>query len=157
MKVIVHNEQTTLPISKKYVERVVKALLELEKEPCFQVYIYFVDEKRISSLHKEFFQDPSSTDCISFPIDEKNEPNRILGEVFVCTDIAKQYGLKRNIDPLDEALLYLVHGLLHLMGYDDIESMDRKIMRKKEKKHMEFLKKNSLALGIKHIKNWNCL
>ena len=67
-----------------------------------------------------------------------------LGEVFVSAQTAKRYGLTHKISPYLEVALYLVHGLLHLIGYDDISKKDRLIMRKKEKSCMNLLKKEQL-------------
>ena len=55
-----------------------------EGQECDEVNIYFVDTQAISQLHKDFFNDPSPTDCIYFPIDDTIGliPYRLLGEVF---------------------------------------------------------------------------
>ena len=100
--------------------------------------IYFVSEKKIGKLHQEFFDDPSPTDCITFPIDRTYS-----GDLFICPSIAKRYDTKA---PYQEILLYVVHGLLHLVGYDDLDSKNRRIMRKMEKKCMDRL--NTLNLKI---------
>lgn len=106
-----------------------------------EVAIYFVPEKKICQLHDQFFQDPSTTDCISFPIDEE-----YLGEVFVCPATAIKYSAKNELDPYEEASLYVVHGLLHLMGYDDLTPKEKANMRKKEKSCMNHLKKHNELL-----------
>jgi len=141
-----------LPIKVSSVKKVVKTVLDLEQVKCDEASIYFVDIKTISSLHEEFFQDPTPTDCISFPIDgPKIDSNySVLGEVFICPAVAIEYAKKHSLDPLAETSLYLVHGLLHLIGYDDIDPKDRKIMRKKEKRCMDFLKREKLLLDRKH-------
>jgi len=123
----------------------VKALLSYLNVDCYEVIFHFVNEPEICELHEEFFDDPSTTDCISFPIDdEKTVENRILGEVFVCTDTAIKYAKEHNLDPYEEAYLYIVHGILHLIGFDDIKENDRIIMKKKEKQCMDFLKNENL-------------
>lgn len=152
MKIKVFCKCKLLPIKISSVKKAVKAVLELEKTEYDEVSIYFVGIKTISSLHEEFFQDPTPTDCISFPIDgPKIGPQySILGEVFICPEVAIQYAKKHSIDPLEEVTLYLVHGLLHLIGYDDIDPKDRNIMRKKEKRCMHSLKQENLLIDYKH-------
>ncbi len=101
---------------------------------CEEVALYFVSTKTICELHDQFFQDPSPTDCISFPLGETH-----LGEVFVCPATAVAYAEKKGLDPYREVNLYIIHGLLHLVGYDDRTPQEKRIMRKKEKSCMAIL------------------
>lgn len=142
MIINVFNEQTALVIANSLIRRVVKHVLTEEKVICDEVNIYFVDIPFISKLHAEFFNDPSPTDCISFPIDdceEKNGQKRLLGEVFVCPATAIAYAKKTGKDPFTETILYIVHGLLHLIGYDDLEPKAKARMRRAEARHMKKL------------------
>jgi len=106
-----------------------------------EVSVYFVTTKQICALHDEFFNDPSPTDCISFPIDEHH-----LGEIFVCPETALTYAKKHNLDPRKELTLYLVHGILHCLGFDDLTPPEKRRMRKKEKHCMHFLEAHKLIL-----------
>lgn len=103
----------------------------------------FVGKAKISSLHAQFFDDPSPTDCITFPI---REPE-FLGEVFVCPQVASEYVKSHGGNLYEELTLYVVHGFLHLLGFDDIEPADRKKMRAEEKKWLKLLEKNNLAIS----------
>lgn len=115
-------------------------------EQCHEVNLYFVDAETISSLHRDFFDDPTVTDCISFPIDDAQERDRLLGEVFVCPAVALQYAEDHQLDPYEEVSLYIIHGLLHLMGYDDIETEDQTKMRQAEQHHIAQLREAGLLL-----------
>ena len=66
-----------------------------------------------------------------------------LGDIFVCPAAALRYDPK---DPYKETLLYLVHGVLHLLGYDDIEPAAKRKMRKMERKCMDHLKQLRLII-----------
>jgi len=125
----------------------VEAVLALEERPCDEVGIHFVGLKEICRLHDQYFDDPTSTDCISFPIDSSESPVNALGDVFVCPYIACKYAEEHHLDPYQELTLYVVHGLLHLIGYDDMEEADRAMMRKAEKDHMRYLVKNNLIIA----------
>ena len=115
-------------------------MLVLEKEHaiCDKLNVYLVTKKHITVLHKEFFEDESPTDCISFPIHQEN----FLGEIFVCPKVAVEYAKNHNLNPLEETYLYILHGLLHLLGYDDLNEKDKITMRKKEKKYMKLFKEH---------------
>ena len=154
MKINIYNSQKSLKISKKAIQKQVIEILTFEKVNCDELSLYFVTEKEIQKLHKKYFNDPSSTDCISFPIDNPKEKNHycFLGEIFVCTDTAIKYGIDNNISPYDETTLYIIHGILHLLGYDDISEKDKTTMRKKEKKCMNLIKNMKLGLCAKHTK-----
>lgn len=136
MAISVYQRQRDLKIDKRSVRSLVSLVLEHLKVPFQEVSIYLVGEKEISKLHAQFFQDPTPTDCISFPIDQNH-----LGEIFVCPKVAINYAKKKNLDPYEETTLYIVHGLLHLIGYDDVTPLLRKTMRKKEKSCMRQLNK----------------
>jgi probable rRNA maturation factor len=137
----ISNRQKDLKIYKSSLRALVEATLSHLKIGCEEVSLYLVTRKEICRLHDEFFQDPTPTDCISFPIDDAH-----LGEVFVCPSTAIDYAKNHHGDPHDETALYCIHGLLHLIGYDDLEPKAKRIMRKKEKSCMDHLKRQGISL-----------
>jgi probable rRNA maturation factor len=155
MKISITNSQKDLPLKniKKTILEIVPRIVELEmrlQDPSLtdeqarqfwsEVSFQFVGEKKISQLHDEFFNDPTITDCITFPVDLKEAiPPRVLGEVFVCPKVALDYAKRHGVDPYRETILYIVHGLLHLLGYDDLKPSERKVMRAKERTYMKLV------------------
>lgn len=149
MIVNVIDQQTALHISVDQVQRLIQQVIKKEGQVCDEVNIYFVDTSAICQLHEQFFNDPSPTDCISFPIDEEQGEevhSRLLGEVFVCPATAMTYAAEHGGDAYKETTLYLVHGLLHLMGYGDLEEEDIFLMQKAEEHHMHNLQSLNLQL-----------
>ncbi len=148
MIINVFDQQESLKFSLDQLQPLVAQVLQEEKRSCDEVSIYFVDTPTISNLHLEYFGDGSTTDCISFPLDEEDpSPYHVLGDVFVCPETAIHYAQAHQLNPYEETTLYVVHGLLHLMGYDDIEDEDQKEMRLAEQRHMNRLKDLNLCLG----------
>jgi probable rRNA maturation factor len=147
VEVVVTNAQKDLSIDCDSVKPIIQSVLSLEKRETDFLFIHFITSKKISSLHKKFFDDPSPTDCISFPIDEC-----VLGEVFVSPKAAKLYVKEHGGDVFEETTLYIVHGVLHLLGYDDLSVKDAKLMREAERRHMEVLmkKKKILKKSFRH-------
>lgn len=141
MQITVFNRQKDLKLSTRRAKALIKAVLQAQKVECSEIFVYFVTEKQICRLHEEFFDDPSPTDCITFPLDSET-----LGEIFVCPKAAIDYCKKRGGDPRTETALYIVHGILHLLGYDDLEPTKKRAMRKKEKKCMAHLKDLLISL-----------
>lgn len=147
MQIYFKNTQKDLKISASSVKELVISLLQKLGSQCHEISIHLVTTKKISKLHLDFFQDPTTTDCITFPIDaDSNDPYIVLGEVFVCPKTALDFAAKRNKDVYEESTLYIVHGILHLLGYDDIDPKDRKLMRKKERECMKFIHEHNLLL-----------
>ncbi len=149
MNISIINQQRDLRVLKPEVVQAIQDLLSFLKIETDEVSVHFVTEKKISLLHKKNFNDPSPTDCITFPIDGKKKKGKdfhLLGEVFICPRTAMNYAKKMGKNPYDELTLYLVHGLLHLIGYDDISEEERKKMRKQEKKCLNLLNKNKHSL-----------
>jgi len=150
MNILVFDQQEALSISQKSVESVVKHVLKEEKQHTDEVAVYFVSTEEISRLHKAFFNDPSITDCISFPLDQEDVMDyHILGEIFICPKTALDYVGEANADCYRETTLYLIHGLLHLLGYDDIQDQDLKSMRRAERRLMKPLIQQKLFLQPK--------
>lgn len=142
IRVTVVDEQDDLKIDPAQVERLVRETLKFEGGSYQEVSLIFANEKTTCQLHADFFQDPTLTDCMSFPID----PPAFLGDVVVCPKAAFIYVEKHGGEVNYEVSLYIVHGILHLMGYRDIEEEERQIMQQAEKKHMENLQSKQLLL-----------
>jgi len=147
MKVTIVNEQSFLEISKDLIEKQIKAILKEEKIKTDEVILHFVDEKTIKKLHLKLFNDPNETDCITQPIDRpgsKTAMYHILGEAFICTEVAIKNAKEFKTTPYHELTLYIIHTILHLIGYDDINKDEVKIMRKKENYYLKLLKEKNI-------------
>jgi probable rRNA maturation factor len=147
MIVIVDDQQTALTIDQERVKKLAIAVLACEKQKAHELTIHFIGEKEIAEMHAEYFNDPTVTDCISFPMDDATETHyRVLGEIFVCPQVAIDYAAKHQGDPYAETSLYVVHGILHLLGYNDIEEEDRAQMRLAEQRVMQYLRSKQMTL-----------
>lgn len=147
MEIQVENYQDLLEIDVQTVPQIVHSVLHIENVTCDELMVYFVDESTLCELHQKHFNDPSPTDCISIQVDPPNSKPCFLGEIFISPKAAIDFCKEKKDLVYEEITLYLVHGLLHLIGYDDIESEDRKKMRLAEKKCMDYLlsKKNLIS------------
>ncbi|MBS0654637.1 MAG: rRNA maturation RNase YbeY [Verrucomicrobia bacterium] len=156
MNVTVSIRQSALSLKsqKKKIAQIATCVVESEKRRCDELAIFFVSEKQICEMHGRYFNDPSPTDCISFPMCDEEEPGySYLGDVFVCPETAMNYAEKHGIDPYRETTLYIVHGLLHLLGYDDMDPVSKRQMRRKEKKYLTMIEEKGLLLCHSHLGN----
>lgn len=121
---------------------VVAVTLALEKQKADYVTIHFLSDRKMRRVHKTYYNDPSATDCMSFPIDiEEGDKTgvRILGDIFICPKVAEQVATEISTSLEHELCLYTIHATLHLLGYDDIKGTERKIMRQKEHDALQLL------------------
>jgi probable rRNA maturation factor len=86
-----------------------------------ELSLSFVDEDEMADLHVRYMGEPGPTDVLSFPLDEDG----LVGDVVVCPAVAA----RANPDhPEQEVRLLVVHGVLHLLGYDHDEDEERAAM-----------------------------
>lgn len=109
--------------------------------PAGELSIAFVEKDYIAQLHDQFMGDPSPTDVITFPGDPDIDQ---AGEIIVCPEVAREFSASQNLDFSDELALYLIHGYLHLCGFDDIEEEDRAQMRIAEQQALEIARQANL-------------
>lgn len=154
MNVLLTNTQKDLRVSKNAIAAAIDLLAAYKRVKCRQIAIHLVTKKKIADLHDQFFQDPTPTDCISFPVDDpQNEAeDSILGEIMICPRVAIEYAKQRGLNPRREFFLYLVHGFLHLLGYDDLDPRSRATMRRQEKQCLVLLEKKKIIPSFSAIK-----
>jgi len=108
--------------------------------PDGELSIACLNEKAHCQLHADFLDDPSPTDVITF----QGDPDEgMAGEICVSVDMAKSYAETHGEDFSKELTLYLVHGWLHLAGFDDLTEKDRQAMKKEEHVCMTNLETNN--------------
>jgi len=151
VEIIVYQDQSDLLIDESSVEDVVREVLSFKKIIHGEIIFHFVTKEHITDLHGQFFQDPTPTDCITFPIDDiASEQSPILGEIFICPKVGMEY-CKKN--PYSEITLYVIHGILHLLGFDDLNEKDRLEMRKAENEVLTHLSKKNLVILSPNLVN----
>jgi probable rRNA maturation factor len=141
----IYNTQKDQPISSPIIKKWVRYFLEDQlknKKLCItqsEISIHLINKKKMGEIHEKFFNDPTPTDCISLPLDplefedsKSPLPQHLLGEIFVCPKIAIEYATAHDLSSERETVLYIIHALLHLLGFDDIDKKERLRMRKEE-------------------------
>lgn len=113
--------------------RIIRAVrATLDGRPFSSISVAIVDDAAIASLHERYLGDPSPTDVLTFDLRDDPEVDAIEGEIVVSADTARRQGKAFGQTAAMEVLRYIVHGTLHLMGYDDQTPADRKRMRGRE-------------------------
>ena len=126
-----HDDDLRIPIYKEEdLQHIVDAACAADAMDHCLLNIRFIDNKECCELHAQYFNDPTSTDVMSFP-DGTEDPETgrmLLGDLAVCVDTAWRIAAEDPAKASEECLLYILHGLLHLLGYDDHNSEDRSAM-----------------------------
>jgi probable rRNA maturation factor len=155
-QVDIDDEQKSLKVDHKRIAEITRELLAAEKCVSATISIAIVDNDTIHDLNQRYLQHDYATDVLSFLLECEIEPEslpipksaprgagkRIEGEIIVSAEMAQELATKYRWQPLDELTLYVVHGLLHLCGYDDLSAKELKVMRLREQ---EVLKAFSLT------------
>jgi probable rRNA maturation factor len=102
-----------------------------------ELSVSFVESEEIAELHERFMDEPGPTDVLSFPLDDvdgakEQEGVRLLGDVVVAPEEAER---NNPADPEAELRLLLVHGILHLLGYDHEEDAARARMWERQERY----------------------
>ncbi|WP_040161175.1 rRNA maturation RNase YbeY [Nigerium massiliense] len=108
---------------------------ELRIHPQSDLSILLVDEGTMTDYHVRFMDLPGPTDVLSFPMDElrpptddEEPPEGLLGDVVLCPTVTAAQAAENNRTPEGEADYLLVHGILHLLGYDHAEEDEKAVM-----------------------------
>ena len=134
--IAVEVEQGDLPLSVKDLESsVTRVLDDVAFEGSLSVAVVTDDGMRV--LNRDYHQCDEPTDVLAFPLD--GGENSFAAEVIVSLDTARREAERRGVEPASELLLYLVHGILHLVGEDDHDPEDAQRMHARTVRILESL------------------
>jgi probable rRNA maturation factor len=115
------DDRTDSGVSDSEIDRVVAAVLLAEAIGEVEVGVIIVSESDMQELNREHRDQDSATDVLSFPIDDDESlPGvpRMLGDVAICLPVLLAQATEREVSPAAELTDLLIHGVLHLLGYD---------------------------------------
>ncbi len=153
-RVSITDWQSALQIDADRLEKIVLRIIECERLAAAEISVAVVDDRRSHELNLAHLQHDYPTDVLSFLLEQDPETDRdplaefpstglrIEGEVVVSAETALREADRFGWSAEDELSLYVVHGVLHLCGYDDSRDDFRRAMRRRER---EVLKNWSLT------------
>ena len=122
-----------LPLLLRITQRL---LTELFPDCSHELGVYYVSGKKITKMNEKFLGHAGSTDVITF---DYSDGKLLHGEIFICVEEAVTQAKEFGTTPQMEIVRYLVHGLLHLRGYDDRKPAKHKKMKAAEDKWVRWL------------------
>lgn len=143
MTVVITNEQDKIDIPADWEEKINKVAAICLKEEQIpeeaEVDLLFVDNETIREMNREYRDKDSATDVLSFPMYEADEEiddedEILFGDIVISLERAQEQCEEYGHSLEREVMYLLVHGLLHLAGYDHMEEEEKKEMRAQEEK-----------------------
>jgi len=138
IRVKIANQQEIVPIDFAKLREAGNAVLTGEGVTEAHVIFAFVDNPTIHRLNKQFLNHDEPTDVLSFPM-SRSGAKVLEGELVIGVEVATAQAAERGNDVTAEILLYVIHGLLHLCGYDDHDDADTRRMRLRERHYLHQL------------------
>ena len=137
MNVVIVNRQRTKKINPRWLKELTGALLAELQLTEAELGINLVGAREMALVNETFLQHEGPTDVITFDHLEKRKPastkqNVIHGELFICVDVALKQAKEFKSSWQAEVVRYVVHGVLHLLGYDDLKPHRRREMKRAE-------------------------
>ena len=129
VSVEISNRQRKLRVAASWLERVARAALAAERIEAAEISLLVVGDRQIARLHGDWLDDPSPTDVITFGLSEPGAAV-LCGDIVVSAEtaarVARQISAERpGWTARHELAYYVVHGILHLTGYDDRTPADQ--------------------------------
>ncbi|MDR0337496.1 MAG: rRNA maturation RNase YbeY [Planctomycetaceae bacterium] len=141
------DEQEYLAINLDRIKFICEKILDDFAIQSGKLGVILVDNDTIQQYNRDFLQHDYPTDVISFPIVDRRHEGHLEAEILACTQIALDRAGEFGWSPEDELMLYIVHGTLHLVGFDDTASEIKTEMQQKEREYLA-------QLGIT-VPKWN--
>lgn len=130
----IHDDQSHVPVDHRRLQEAVRGILEDHGVGRAQISLALVDDRTVRRLHHRYLNDDAATDVLSFAL-ERSEDS-LEGEVVVSAEMARRTAQRLGWPAEDELLLYVVHGTLHLVGYDDATPEQRAEMGRRERAYL---------------------
>lgn len=132
---IVDESSTAWVVPQRIEGLIVHVLDRLHLDPGCTVSVACVGEDHMEELHEKWMDEPGPTDVMSFPMDEMRPgiagepaPLGILGDIVLCPAFAERQAVEAGHAREDELDLLVVHGMLHLVGFDHAEPEEHRVM-----------------------------
>ena len=141
------DEQDELVVDLEKVRTICEHILADAAIHSGKINVVLVDSDTIHQYNRDFLQHDYPTDAISFLLEDRRNEGSLEGEVLACTEVAKDRAEEFGWTAEEELLLYVVHGMLHLVGWDDSTAEQQTAMQEKERHYLA-------TLGIQ-VPHWN--
>lgn len=127
------DRQRVLRVSGRWLATVVRRALERQGVAAAEICVLLLDDRGIARLHERWLGITGPTDVITFDLAAVPGQGGLHGDIAVSAETARRTARALGWQPRHELAYYVVHGILHLSGYDDHDPKDRRAMRARER------------------------
>jgi probable rRNA maturation factor len=142
------NSAKKILLNKTSFHKLISQLKKVLKFEIESLNINIVDTEYILELNKKYLNHKYTTDIITF--NYSKDISGLDGEIFISLHDANTNAKKYRVNLDSEILRLVIHGILHLIGYDDMSADKKRVMKRKENKLVEFLKPQKLVFIKKY-------
>jgi probable rRNA maturation factor len=132
--ILIADQQKAIRLPVARIRRLAKAVLDGERVGDRSLSLAFVDNERIRDVNRRFLKHDFATDVLSFLLEDGID--RVFGELVISTEFAAGEAKKRRISVEQELLRYVAHGILHLLGYDDVTPAKKRAMWRRQEAYL---------------------
>jgi probable rRNA maturation factor len=130
--------QKAVTVDRSRLRETARAVLTGEGVAAAKISLAFVDNPTIHRLNKQFLNHDEPTDVLTFPLSGPGAKT-LEGEIVIGEEVARSQAAERGHDEQAELALYVIHGLLHLCGFDDTTVTAVRKMRERERHYLQLL------------------
>lgn len=134
-KISIASPQEIVQPDRGRLREIVRAVLEEEGVADYEISLACVDDPTIHRLNQRYLDHDEPTDVLTFPLSDPSA-KKLAGEIVLGVEVALRQAEERGHDVQVELALYVIHGLLHLCGYDDRTPAKSREMRQRERHHL---------------------
>lgn len=141
MKILIQNRQRHLPLDKPKIIKTAEQILTILGRNDAELSILFVGDKKMTELNSSYRGISKPTDVLSFEADlplDHTESGKILGDIVINIPRAESQAIEYNHSFYDELKRLMIHGTLHLIGYDHVNTTYYRARKMKEKEREIF-------------------
>lgn len=136
LQIKIASPQEIVPLDRARLREIARAVLTGEGITAAAISLAFVDNPTIHRLNKQFLDHDEPTDVLTFPMSGPGAKT-LEGEIVIGAEVARAQAAERNHDEQAELALYVIHGLLHLCGFDDKSATVSRMMRERERHYLQ--------------------
>jgi probable rRNA maturation factor len=138
VKITLQNQQSKVSLQTKKIKKLILKVLKGERiKESGWINVCFVNNSQIRKFNAKFLKVKGVTDVLAFNLSDENKKNFILADIMVSAQEALIQARNLKTTLYYELSLYVVHGLLHILGYGDHTAVQIKLMRKKESQYVD--------------------
>ena len=138
-EITIKDLQKRISVKPSQIARAARRILRHEGVRHAELSVVFVTDRKIRSLNKKYLKKDHTTDVLAFDLREKPAPKTIAGEIIISAETAVRNARAFKTSIKKELILYVAHGILHLVGFDDHSRKDEQRMRRKEEKLLDLI------------------